>query len=265
MTAVSRIERRADVAVFAVRRENLHAGAGRNLDPRLFLKARSVEDRDVILAAYGDPDLLAVGREEGLMRRAADIGRVLHGVGRGVDEGHGIAADRDDRDRLVIGRVAHAVDEDLAFVERTEIAGLRIAEADHAEELVVDRVSHRHGVGELLGGIDPVAMADRNVRIRCGAGRLSGEGRCDRAECGGDQAGEKDTVHRSGLLCYRVCYRAGCCVSLLDAGAAPEAGWVGEGIEGGSGSPTASRIAAISCCWVTMISWASRLSCSFLP
>ena len=38
-------------------------------------------------------------------------------------------------------------------------------------------------------------------------------------------------------------------------------GCVGDGAEGGRGSPTARRIAAISSCWVTMISWASRLIC----
>ena len=195
-----RIERRADVAVLAVRREDLHAGAGGHLDPRLLLEGVAVEHRHIILAAHGHPDLLAVRREEGLVRRAADIGRVLHRVGRGVDEGDGIAADRDDRDRLVIGRVAHAVDENLPLVERAEIAGLRVAEADHAEELVVDRIGHRHRVGELLGGVDPVAMADRDVRIGCGTGGLSGEGRRDRAQRGGDEARESDAVHRSGLL-----------------------------------------------------------------
>ena len=35
--------------------------------------------------------------------------------------------------------------------------------------------------------------------------------------------------------------------------------------EGGSGWPRASRIAAISCCWLTRISWAMRRSCSLRP
>jgi hypothetical protein len=41
--------------------------------------------------------------------------------------------------------------------------------------------------------------------------------------------------------------------------------WTGEGRDGGRGSPTASRIAAISCCWVTMISCAIRLICGLRP
>ena len=40
---------------------------------------------------------------------------------------------------------------------------------------------------------------------------------------------------------------------------------VGDATDGGSGSPTASLIAAISCCCVTMISCASRLICSLRP
>jgi hypothetical protein len=35
-------------------------------------------------------------------------------------------------------------------------------------------------------------------------------------------------------------------------------GWSGAASEGGKGWPSASRIAAISCCWVTMISCAIR-------
>jgi hypothetical protein len=58
-------------------------------------KVLAVEHVDVVLAAHRHPDLLAVGREEGLVRRAADIGDVLDRVGRGVDEGDGVGADRD--------------------------------------------------------------------------------------------------------------------------------------------------------------------------
>src|SRR2546427_12734183 len=41
--------------------------------------------------------------------------------------------------------------------------------------------------------------------------------------------------------------------------------WAGDGADGGSGWPIASRIATISCCCVTMISWAMRRSCSLRP
>jgi hypothetical protein len=85
-----RIERRTDIAVFSVRREDLHAGSAGNLDPGLLLIGFAIEHGDVILAADGDPDLVAVGREESFMRRAADIGCVLHRIGCGVDERHGV-------------------------------------------------------------------------------------------------------------------------------------------------------------------------------
>ena len=79
-------------------------------------------------------------------------------------------ADRDDRERLVVGRKAHAVHQHLPLVERAEIAGLGIAEPDHAEQLVVDGIGDRDRVGKLFGGVDAVAMADRNVRGGRGAG-----------------------------------------------------------------------------------------------
>ena len=88
-----------------------------------------------------------------------------------------LRADRDDREGPVVGREAHAVHQHLALVERAEVAGLRIAEADDAEQLVVDRIGHRDGVGELLGRVDAVAMAHRDIRIGRRAGRLPGPSR----------------------------------------------------------------------------------------
>jgi len=43
----------------------------------ILLKTLAVEYGDVILAANGDPDLLAIGREKRLVRRATDYGSVL--------------------------------------------------------------------------------------------------------------------------------------------------------------------------------------------
>ncbi len=93
-----------------------------------------------------DPDFLAVWRKEGLMRRSADIGRMLDGIGGGIDEGHRIEADRNDRDRLLVRRETHPMHQDLALVEGAEVAGLGIAELDDAEKLVRGRVDDRHGI-----------------------------------------------------------------------------------------------------------------------
>jgi hypothetical protein len=171
------IERGADVAVLAVRREDLHARPGWNLDPRCLLVSAAVQHRDVVLAANGDPDLLAIGRKESLVRRPADVGHVLHGVGGRVDESHRVAADRHDGNRPVVGREAHSMHQHLSTVERAQIARLGIPEANHSQELVVGRVGDRDGVGELLGGVDAVTVADRNVRVGGRAGGLSGKGR----------------------------------------------------------------------------------------
>ncbi len=141
-----RIERRADVAVFAVGRKDLHARTAGRDDAGLLHERPGVEHGDVVLAAYGDPDLPAVGREERFMRRAADIGHVLDGVRRGVDEAHRVRSDRNHCQRAMIGRISQAMDENLPLVERAEIGRLRIPQLDHAEELVIDRVRHREGV-----------------------------------------------------------------------------------------------------------------------
>src|SRR3546814_19950257 len=95
-----RIERRADIAVFAVGREDLHAGTGRHLDARLLGEGLAVEPGDVILAAHGAPDLVAVRRDEVLMRRTADLGYVIHGFGRGLVQHNTVAADQDAGTRL---------------------------------------------------------------------------------------------------------------------------------------------------------------------
>jgi hypothetical protein len=138
------------------------------------IEGGGVEHRHVVFAAHRHPHLLAVRRVEGLVRRAPDVGGVLHRVGRGVDEGHRVRADRDDGERAVVRREAHAMHQHLAPVERAEVAGRWVAQADHAEQLVVHRVGDRHGVGELLGRVDPVPVAHGSVGVGSGTRRLAG-------------------------------------------------------------------------------------------
>jgi hypothetical protein len=64
-----RRKRRADITVFPVRRENRHAGAVRNNDPRFFLVGRAVEHGYIVLAPRRDPDSLAIIGKERLVRR----------------------------------------------------------------------------------------------------------------------------------------------------------------------------------------------------
>ena len=170
------IERRADVAVFAVGREDRHARTVRNDDPRLLFVSRAVKYRDVVLAADDHPYLTAIRRIERFVRRATDISYVLHTIGRSIDEVHRVRTDRDNSDGAMIGRKPHAVHQQLALVERTEIGRQRIAKADGANELVVDGIGDGNGVRELFGGIDSILMADGNVGIGSGRGRLSGGG-----------------------------------------------------------------------------------------
>jgi len=69
-----------------------------------FLIGGAIEHGDVVLAPHHHPHFPAVGREEHLMRRAPDIRDVLDGVGRGIDEIHGIRADRDHGKGAMIGQ-----------------------------------------------------------------------------------------------------------------------------------------------------------------
>ena len=64
------------------------------------------------------------------------------------------------------------MDEDLALVERAQIARLWIAELDDAKQFVVDWIGDRNRVRKLLRGIEAILVADRNVRVGGEAGRL---------------------------------------------------------------------------------------------
>src|SRR3984893_9668916 len=97
----------ADISIFAVGREDRHAGPIRHRDTGLFLKARAVEDGDIVLAAYADPNLLAVRRKEDLMRRAADISYLFDRVRCRIDKCHGVGADGHHGERAMIRRKSH--------------------------------------------------------------------------------------------------------------------------------------------------------------
>jgi hypothetical protein len=49
---------------------------------------------------------------------------------------------------------------------------LRIAKADDAEQLAIDRIRDRNPIRALLRSINPVTMADRHIRIGGSAGDL---------------------------------------------------------------------------------------------
>ena len=82
-----------------VRRKYRHAEPAGGLKAHNFGEPSHVENSHIILAVHSHPDFSAVAREECHMRRAADIRRVLDGVGRIIDERHGIPTDRDDYKR----------------------------------------------------------------------------------------------------------------------------------------------------------------------
>ena len=78
------------------------------------------------------------------------------------------------------GEKPQSVHQQLPAVQGAEIAGRRIAEADHAQQRVVRGIRDRDGVGKLFGRIHPVAVGDRNFRRRDRARDLARECGCPR-------------------------------------------------------------------------------------
>ncbi len=87
----------------AVRMEHQHPRPRRRLDASGFAEGRRIDHRDVVLAAHDHPGRAAVGGEEALVRRAADVGDALDAVGRGVDEGDRVGRGGDRQQRAVVG------------------------------------------------------------------------------------------------------------------------------------------------------------------
>src|SRR5262245_6242288 len=163
----------ANISIFAVGREDRHSGPTRHRDTGLFLEGLAIKDGNIVLATNGDPNLFPVWRKEGFMRRATDIGHVLNSVRCRIDERDGVGADGHHCERAMIRRKSHPVHQQLPPVERTEISRWRIAKANDAEQLVVDGINDRHGIGELVRRVETVAMTNRDVwRVR-GARSLS--------------------------------------------------------------------------------------------
>ena len=101
---------------------------------------------------------------------------MLHTVGRGIDEDNRIRADGDNRDGAMIRRKPHAVHQQLALIERTEICRQRLAKTDGANELVVDGIGDGDGVRVLFSRVDAILMADGNIGVGRGRGSLSRKG-----------------------------------------------------------------------------------------
>src|ERR1700757_2116465 len=102
------------------------------------------------------------------MRRAADVNDAFDFIRCCVDERYRIRCYRYHRERLGIRRVTETVHEQLSFVERTQRSRYRIAESDHAKELVFRRLNYRNRIGSLVGRINAIVAGDWNVWPRPG-------------------------------------------------------------------------------------------------
>jgi len=104
------------------------------------------------------------------VRRAAHVGHVLHSVGRGIDERHGVGADRDDHERSMVRREAKAVHKKLTAVEWAHISWCHIAQTNDTEQRVVCGICDGDGVRKLFRRIHAVPMTNR--KAGAGSGHL---------------------------------------------------------------------------------------------
>ena len=75
----------------------------------------------------------------------------------------GVGADRDDRERSMVGRKAQPMNEELATIQRTQGGRNGIAKADDAEQPIIGGVDDGNRVRELFCSVYTVAIAYRYV------------------------------------------------------------------------------------------------------
>jgi len=89
---------------------------------------------------------------------------VLYRVRGGIDERDRVGTDRDHRERAMVWRKPHTMDQQLTAIERAHVTGRRVAKLDQSEELVVRRIDNGNGVRKLIRSVEAVAVTDGDVR-----------------------------------------------------------------------------------------------------
>ena len=97
------------------------------------------------------------------MWRSTDVHDAFDFVCRCIDQRYGIRSDRNDSQRLAVGRITESVNKKLSFVERTQRSRHRIAESDYTEQLVLGRINHRNRVRSLIGRVNAIVTGDWNI------------------------------------------------------------------------------------------------------
>ena len=67
----------------------------------------------------------------------------------------------------MVGGKPHAVDEKLAAVKWAQVHRRWIAELDHPEKFIIDRVYDGDGVRKLIGCIESIAMGSIDIWGTC--------------------------------------------------------------------------------------------------
>jgi hypothetical protein len=111
-----------DVCPLAVRTEDHLRGPIGGLDAIDHLAVLPIDNRGVVPAADGDPELLTVGRDEPLAGRATDVAGGLDLVARCIDHLRAVRGDAHRIDETTVPREAEPVDVHLVRVHGTEHA-----------------------------------------------------------------------------------------------------------------------------------------------
>src|SRR5258708_28736843 len=113
--------------VLAIRPKEHHPWTVRGLDAAHFLHLHRVDHADVVLSAYRDPQLLTVRTKEAFVGRTPDIDRAFDQVGLRVYQRHGVRADGDHIQGLMVGEKARAMNRNLARYQGVRAARTTIA------------------------------------------------------------------------------------------------------------------------------------------
>ena len=163
MTASSGVKLEQTKHLASMRIEHSHARTIREFDATRFFHERGIDHRHVILTANGYPQFAPIDGKKRFVWRAAHVNGAFDFIRRGVNQRDRIRAYRYDDECLGVGRVAETMHQELPAIEWAEGAGYRIAEPDHAEQLVAGRIDNGDGVRSLVRRVNAIVGGDGDV------------------------------------------------------------------------------------------------------
>src|SRR4030095_1336936 len=152
--------------ILAVRPEHGHAWTVGQFDALRLLHPRGINYRYVIFTAHRYPKLTSIRGEECFMWRSTDVHDAYNFVCRRVNQSYRIRSDRNDSQRLAVGRITESVNKKLPLIERTQSSRHRVAKSYNTDQLVLGRINHRNRVRSLIGRVNAIVARDWKIRAR---------------------------------------------------------------------------------------------------